>query len=344
MSKLLKTVFQVRRDTTANWAANKDYVPASGEPCLDLDTGLVKYGNGTDTYENLPISSETYDANNIYFAEDLILTYAFGKYQPQNGKVVVPANGKSVAQLFADAYAEDVMPQITQPSVTLTSSQIKAYEVGTKVAPAYTAAFNKGVYEFDSDTGVSVASWAVTDTNGGSKTAASGSFDEFTVADDTNYSITAVANYGDGAVPKTALGNEYPAGKIAAGSKSKTTGKITGYRNSFYGTLTAKDGTVDSALIRGLSGKSGRALAAGNSFNITIPVGAIRVVFAYPATLRDVSSVQDVNGMNAEIKTAFTKSVVSVEGANGYQAIDYKVYVMDMANANDTANTYKVTI
>ena len=64
----------------------------------------------------------------------------------------------------------------------------------------------------------------------------------------------------------------------------------------------------------------------------------------YPATLRDVSSVQDVNGMNAEVKTAFTKTVVSVEGANGYQAIDYKVYVMDMANANDTANTYKVTI
>lgn len=46
---------------------------------------------------------------------------------------------------------------------------------------------------------------------------------------------------------------------------------------------------------------------------------------AYPATLRDVSSVQDVNGMNAEVKTAFTKTVVSVEGANGYQAIDYNM-------------------
>ena len=54
--------------------------------------------------------------------------------------------------------------------------------------------------------------------------------------------------------------------------------------------------------------------------------------------------MQDVNGMNAEIKSAFTKSVVSVEGANGYDAIDYKVYVMDMAKANDAANTYKVTI
>ena len=176
------------------------------------------------------------------------------------------------------------------------------------------------------------------------KDTASGSFDELTVGDATSYAITATATHGEGAVPVTNLGNEYAAGKIAAGNKSKATGKITGYRNSFYGTLEAKDGEVNSALVRGLSGKSGKALAAGNSFNLAIPVGAIRVVFAYPATLRDVSSVQDVNGMNAEVKTAFTKTVVSVEGANGYQAIDYKVYVMDMANANDTANTYKVTI
>ena len=57
-----------------------------------------------------------------------------------------------------------------------------------------------------------------------------------------------------------------------------------------------------------------------------------------------MNSVQDVNGMNAEIKSAFTKYTVDVEGANGYTAKSYKVYVMDMANANDASNTYKVTI
>lgn len=54
--KLFKTRIQVRRDTTANWLINKDVIPAEGEPCLDLNTGLVKYGNGVDTYENLPVS------------------------------------------------------------------------------------------------------------------------------------------------------------------------------------------------------------------------------------------------------------------------------------------------
>ena len=90
--------------------------------------------------------------------------------------------------------------------------------------------------------------------------------------------------------------------------------------------------------------KSGGALKAGSKFSITIPVGALRVVFAYPATLRDVSSVLDVNGLGAEIKSGFTQSTVSVEGADGYTAIEYKVYTLDFANANDTANTYNVTI
>lgn len=344
MSKTLKTVIQVRRDTTVNWLAKKDYVPEAGEPCLDLNTGLVKYGNGKDTYENLPVSSETYNADNIIFAEDMIFTRQFGKYVPQNGKVTIPANGKSVSELFEDAYSEDIMPKIVQPSVTLESAQIKAYEVGTKVSPAFVATFNKGTYEYDTDTGVSVTSWKIVDTNGVEKTTATGTLDEITVTDETNYSITATAQHGDGAIPKTALGNDYTAGQIKSGSKSATKSKIYGYRNSFYGVLTTKDGEINSALVRALSGKSNRTLAVGNSFNISIPVGAIRVVFAYPATLRDVSSVQDVNGMNAEIKTAFTKHTVPVEGVNSYAGVDYKVYVMDMANANDSANTYKVTI
>ena len=55
---VLKTIIQIRRDTTANWLANKSFVPAAGEPCLDTDTGIVKYGDGTTTYENLKPSGK----------------------------------------------------------------------------------------------------------------------------------------------------------------------------------------------------------------------------------------------------------------------------------------------
>lgn len=56
MATTIKTIIQVRRDTTENWLANKDTIPAAGEPCLDLDTGVVKWGDGVTTYENLKAS------------------------------------------------------------------------------------------------------------------------------------------------------------------------------------------------------------------------------------------------------------------------------------------------
>lgn len=55
---VLKTIIQIRRDTTANWIINKDFIPAPGEPCLDTDTGIVKYGDGITTYENLKPSGK----------------------------------------------------------------------------------------------------------------------------------------------------------------------------------------------------------------------------------------------------------------------------------------------
>lgn len=286
-----------------------------------------------------------YNAKNIIFDTDLMFTRQFGKFTPDSsGSVTLPTSETSLYALLMSAYSEEKNPTTTQPSVSVTLTEAKGYEVGTTVTPNYKATFNEGDYSYKPDsTGVTVSAWEITDTAGHSATTASGKFDAVTVADNTNYKITAKATYGDGAIPKTNIGNDYAAGQIKAGSKSATSGAITGYRNSFYGTLAEK-ATVNSAAVRGLTGKSNKALANGAKFNVTIPVGALRVVIAYPATLRDVTSIADVNGMNAEIKSSFTKTTVAVEGANGATAIDYKVYTLDFANANDTANTYAVTI
>ena len=163
------------------------------------------------------------------------------------------------------------------------------------------------------------------------------------VTDSTNYKITAKANYGEGVVANDNLGSDSnPIVKIAAGSATKTSGAITGYRNSFYGTVTEK-AEVTSTIIRGLT-KSNKALANGNTFTVAIPVGAVRVIFAYPATLEDVASVKDVNGLNAEIKSAFTKSTVTVAGAGADTGIEYKVYVTDFADPVAKANSYTVKI
>ena len=349
---IVKTqVFQIeaqaeQEDLTAIANAVGDAVLQSG------DIAIIKRVIASEKYEYTAYvyngtvwcaMDGNYNAENVYFDKDLVTTSAIGNITLTNGQATIAATGKNLKQVFDTIFVKEKNPSVTQPAVSVSLAGAGAKEVGTKVTPSYTATFNAGKYEFGPATGCSITSWSVTDTNNaGPLNTATGSFTEITVADDTNYKVTATGNFSEGAIPVTNVGNEYASGKITAGSKSATSSAITGYRNSFYGTLTEK-GELTSDIIRSL-GKSNQALANGSTFSITIPVGAMRVVFAYPATLRDVTSVKDVNGLNAEISGAFTKSTLSIEGLNNFQGINYKVYVTDFAEAVATANTYKVTI
>lgn len=285
-------------------------------------------------------------AEDVFFTKDLVLTEAFGRYKPVGGKVTVPTSDKSVQEVLLDAYSQDKNPTIVQPSVSVKSTTAKAYEVGTSVSPAYAGSLNTGSYEYgQTPTGVAAESWlAVNTATKEQLTTASGTFAAYIVPDSANYKITVSCTYGDGEIPLTALGQTYKAGRISGATKSATTAAIIGYRNSFYGTTTDKAAETTSAVVRKLAQKSGRAYSNGTSFNVTVPVGALRVLIAYPATLRELTSIKDVNGLNADITGAFAKSVVAVEGAGGYQAIDYRVYTLDFANPNDTKNTFAVTI
>lgn len=283
------------------------------------------------------------DTDEVRFETDLITTFEIGNIALENGKAIIPAEGKTITEVWDTIFVSEQNPEIVDPAVTVSAPQCKAYEVGTKVTPTYAASLSAGRYEYGPDTGIVATAWAVSSTNGETLDTAEGAFSEITVEDDTAYRITAVATHGAGAVPVTNLGNDYPDGRIAAGEKEAVSKAITGYRNGFYGTASDKTAVIDSAFVRTLT-KSGKAPAAGNVWSLDVPVGAMRISFAYPATIRDVSSVLDVNGLNAEIKTAFTLHTVAVEGANGYEGIGYKVYVLDRANAAPEANTFKITI
>lgn len=290
-----------------------------------------------------------YNANNVYLDADIKMagnyTQVGNLTKTQNGTATFATKGKSIAEALTDIFSKRLQPGTpTTPAVTLTFGQAKAYEVGTTVSPTYSASLSAGSYTYGPATGIVATSWEITDTAGNTADTATGSFADVVVADNTNYKITAKANYGEGAVAKDNLGSDSnPVVKIAAGSATKTSGAITGYRNTFYGTVTEK-AEVTSTIIRGLSGKSNAAWSNGKSFTVNIPVGAVRVIFAYPATLQDVSSVKDVNGLNAEIKSAFTKSAVTVAGAGADAGIEYKVYVTDFAEPVAKANSYTVKI
>lgn len=238
---------------------------------------------------------------------------------------------------------KEMQPTVTQPSVSLTFSSAKAYEVGTKITPSYSAKLNAGSYSYGPATGITATSWSVSATGvEDSITTATGSFPEITVTEDMNYKITAVATHGAGADPVTNLGNPADASKkIAAGTKSATSGSITGFRSFFYGTKTTGLDSYDSAAVRALT--NGNAKAEPNKqFNITILAGTKQVVIAVPAA-RSLKSVINVGLSRGEVADTFVASTVDVEGANGHAAAPYKVYVFNSSTALD-ANTYEVTL
>ena len=112
----------------------------------------------------------------------------------------------------------------------------------------------------------------------------------------------------------------------------------------FYGSLTSKASAVDSALVRGLTGKSNKKVAKGQKYTIQVPSGTLRIVLAYDASIGAVASITSAEEFGSEIKDSFTLQSVQVEGANSYSAIGYNVYVKDLASAQVNATTYTVTI
>ena len=285
-----------------------------------------------------------YNAETVYFDEDFIFTKAIGTVTiPSSGSKKVEAAGKNLREFFAGLFAAEADPTVsTKVSASMTLQSAKSVEAGTSYTPSYSITFNKGKYSYGPDTGIT-ATYAVTDTNGGSKTDASGKFDAFTVEDDTAYKISATVSYTQGAIPVSNLGNPVESKRIPAGTISLNSDVVKGYRNAFYGTLTEK-GELTSDIIRGLTATNAD-VAAGSVMTVNVPVGAMRVVIAYEATLQDLTSVLDKNDSNANIVSGFGEPrTIAVEGANKHNPINYKVYVMDFANPYDAANTFTATI
>lgn len=406
--KVLKTTIQIRRDTTANWTTNKDVIPAAGEPCLDIDTGIVKYGDGKTTYENLKESgasathyegvktgSETdnevisrvltaesatpkkddifvvksliagdkyaytayvydgknwaamdgnYSAANVFTSTKITLAGNFtnvGNYQ--KGKVL--DEGVSVQSILTDMLSQELQPGTPiEPAVSVTFNS-GAKEVGTKITPTYSATLSAGSYTYGPATGITAKSWSVVAKDGatsiGTLTTSSGSFDEITVAEDTNYYVTVSATHEAGAIAEDNLGGQSnPVKQIAAGTKTKDSSRITGYRAWFYG-FKGADGLIDvsnitSANIRGLTSANGTIPA-------TLTTNKMQQMF-FAAPKGKIKSIGVANATNGAPQTVTKVTDIKVEGANGFVSIDYDVFYVSNAGAESGSTKYNITV
>jgi hypothetical protein len=286
-----------------------------------------------------------YNAENVYFDEDFIFTNTVGTVViPETGSIKVDAAGMNLKEFFTNLFTKEKDPEIiTEVGATISLRGIESDEVGKEYTPSYKITFEKGAYSYGPDTNIT-ATYEVTDNNGGSSTTIVGKLPSFIMSDDTDYKIHAVINYTEGATPVSNLGNPVESKRIPSGTIELDANSVKGYRNAFYGTLTNKN-ELTSDIIRGLENKSNGNVSVGSKMILNIPIGAMRIVFAYDATLPDLSEILDKNDFNSNIVSGFGKpKIIAVEGANGYQAIDYKVFVLDFAYPYDASNIFTATI
>lgn len=281
-----------------------------------------------------------YNAKNVYFDGDFTYTNAIGAIgAPKDGKGTLAASGKSVEEFMASILAQEANPKTISPaaSVKITRGD-GTFEIGTHKNISYTASLSAGSYTYGPATGV-VAGTVTASFDGQTKTGATGTFDNV-VADGTKR-LSVSITHNEGAVPKTNLGNPYADGKIAAGTKEATASQtLVGVRHMFYGPMTT-DAELNSENIRKLKHEEASRKTIGT---FGAGAGAVKVVVAVPASM-NVTKVLMPSAMNADATASFVKQAgsIQVEGAEGFTAAAYNVWVYQPASI-DSTETYAITI
>ncbi len=263
-----------------------------------------------------------YSADTVYFEDDFMLAGDFDKVGNYKVNTTLEAKGKSLTDVMSSILTKELEGKITNPSCSITLNEAGDYEVGTVITPTFTTTFNKGSYSYGpSDTDVTATSYTAR-FNNEVIAKSSGTFKDYMVVDGTNINASLVVDYRDGVLAKTNLGND-GTNKILAGSCSRDSSSIKGYRNIFYGVRTTDD-TLDSNVVRSLTG-----VRSDNTTTISIDsVGSNpnNIVVCCPEN-KSITKVEMPSSLYADV-TSFFEHVgsVSVTGANGNEPMDYVVY------------------
>ena len=325
-----------------------------------------------DTTHGWSAMDGNYSAANVFLKDKIVLAGDYGQ-DSRKDKITSIGNlrigdeiaaGTSIQSLFMDMLSQRLQPSATPtaPAASITlytdgsTKKVTAgvVEVGTTINPYYVASLSAGSYTYGPDTGITATSYAVSstgrktvdgataDTKEDSATTASGAFSSFIVDDDTNYSVSVSITHGEGAPAVDNLGSPaVPEVKIPAGTKTKTSGAVSGYRAWFCGYKNGDNALADATAI---TGAQVRALgnSANGSWKSSMDVAQMKqMFFAAPAG----------KGYKPVIKDSATKApqtvegpiTVAVEGKDGFTAIDYDVWYVANASAASGTATLNIT-
>lgn len=313
-----------------------------------------------------------YSAANVFTDSKIVLAGDYGQ-DSRKDKITSIGNlrigdeiaaGTSLQSILMDMLSQRLQPSATPtaPAASITlymdgstkKSTAGAVEVGTTVNPYFVASLSAGSYTYGPATGITAKSYTVnstgrktvdgatSDTAEDSATTSTGSFTSFVVDDDTNYKVSVSIPHDAGAVAVDNLGSESnPKVQIAAGTKTATSGAVSGYRAWFCG---YKDGTNALADPTAITSAQVRALgnAANGSWKSSMDVKQMKqMFFAAPAGKGYKPVIKDAS--TTAPQTVQGPITVSVEGKDGFTAIDYDVYYVANASAASGSATLNIT-
>lgn len=259
-----------------------------------------------------------------------------------NGETI-PA-GKSLDEIVKMLVQKAVPATYTKPTIAIANNGGQAngnVEAGSSVTPKLKATFTQNDAGALSAISIKKGSESVAE---GTTSPLTYAGEAFVIGDET-VTFTASATYGDAPVKTNNLGNESKENWFAGSTVSSSAYSITGKRNAFYGTGVGDLPAVTSGMVRGLNDRKLNP-AAGTTFSIDVEVGQQYIVFAYPATLRDVNKVTYVEANDGGMASSFTKHTIDVADARGGEngLMSYKVYTYAMAVPAAAPMTFTVVI
>lgn len=277
-----------------------------------------------------------YSADNVYFSNNMVMTYAFGKYTvPNTGSYELSCKGKSVAAVINDAFAKTQSGTKSAPTFTYTlGSYTASKEVGeTYTIPAATLKMTSiGSYQYSpyGATGITVPalcatvkspefdakqnSAALNATNGSNTLATNAGTTVHSYADTAaTYTYTASATYTEGATPKNNIGGNDPGNKIPSSTYTKNDLKatFTGYRKGFYGYRLASESRLNFDQMTSNDIRSNIHATVWNATtgawptSFTVPANSTQIIFAVPTTAKDYNSHKYIKMSNIALGTYY---------------------------------------
>jgi len=305
------------------------------------DNGLFKTNitNVQDAIDNLVevindiTSSDGRTAQQVEIGEDIPVTNCISPELPVGSTV---STNDSVWDVLKKILNPNISPTYIQPVLTLSGSVPLQHEIGEFIMPELTPTW------VQNDAGVLIEyrlrmNGTVIHTDFISSIHIENSF-QLT----ENVTYNAQAEYGQGIIKEDSDGELKPLGRIEAGTITSNNVNYMPQRKAFFGHVDSDEDINTSDYIRELADSLLNPVS-GTKLNITVPVGRRGMCFAYPAILPSPSSIIQ-QSLNFDIKESFSFIIVSVDGANGYTGVDYRIYYLVSEFAYPIQETFILTI